>query len=298
MITRIVILLLVVGLAGTAVAQPAGWVEDRQHAQVIERDLLLGFPEGARANLKLTSHRAPQPGGQLIAWTLEVAVNGDGGGFVRNRIEDLRTTVDAIASGGGKVRTLHWSEKADPKQQWVEVRLEWSDDENGILSLVRSVWVHPTGVGSIREHRVECVLAADAAAALRPACDQAMAALEITPLAEREPFTAPAAEPPAEDEAPAPDKLAEPERDSATMRETPESVGPVLATRETRPEQRDLRPFYVGGFLLLVIAVLWWNRRRNAEAIARAEKAEAKSKPEEPAEPLEDEERAEKEDEP
>jgi hypothetical protein len=75
------------------------------------------------------------------------------------------------------------------------------------------------------------------------------------------------------------------------MRETPPHVGPVLATREAPREERDLRPFYVGGFLLLVVAVLWWNRKRTAEALARAEAAEpkAEAKPEEPAEPLADE---------
>jgi hypothetical protein len=283
---RILAVVLLLALASPAAAQPAGWTEDRQHAAVVERDLLLGFPEGARADLALESYRSPTPGGQIIAWMLEVGVNGDGGGYARTRIDDLRTTVDAMASGGGKVRTLHWSEQADAKQKWVEARLEWSDDEHGILSIARAVWVHPAGSASIREHRVECVLAADAAAALRPACDQAIAAMTITPLAEREAFVAAAAEPPAEE--PEPARAEEPHQ----MRETPSTVGPVLATREPeREEPRDLRPFYVGGFILLIVAVLWWNRKRNAEAIARAERAEAKAagKPEETAEPLADE---------
>ena len=112
---RILVVALLFALAGTASAQPAGWVEDGQHAAVIERDLRLGFPEGAQLGLVLSSFRSPTPGGQLIAWVLEVGVNGDGGGYVRNRIEDLRTTVDAMANSGSRVRTIAWSEKADPK---------------------------------------------------------------------------------------------------------------------------------------------------------------------------------------
>jgi hypothetical protein len=280
----IVIVLCLVALAGTAAAQPAGWLADEQHAAVVERDLLITFPEGAQAKLELDSFRSPEPGAQLIQWTLEVGVNGDGGGLVRTRIEDLRTTVEAIAGGGGKVRTLQWSEKADPKQMWVEALLEWIDDDTGVRSVTRAIWVHPKGVASIREHRVECVLASDVGAALLAACDEALGKIAVTPLDQREPFVAANPEPAEGGEVAEGDE----------MRPTPKEVGPVLATREPKKEEpRDLRPFYIGGFLLLVLAVLWWSRKRNAEAIARAERAEAKNsgKPEEPADPLADEEK-------
>lgn len=268
-------------VAGTASGQPAGWLPDRQHAAVVERDLLVTFPEGSQVDLALESFRSPEPGAQLIQWTLEVGVE-DAGGYVRHRIEDLRTTVEAIASGGGTVRTLHWSEKADAKQLWVEALLEWIDDDTGIQSMTRAIWVRPRSVASIREHRVECVVASDAAEPLRAACAEALAQLAVTPLGEREPFAAATAEPP--------EQIA----DGDEMRPTPEGIPPVLATVEPkREEPRDLRPFYIGGFLLLVLAVLWWSRKRNAEAIARAERAEAKlsGTPEEPAEPLADEEK-------
>jgi hypothetical protein len=283
--TLLVVFLIAV-LGGGAAAQPAGWIEDREHAQVIERDLLMSFPEGAQARLALRSFRSPAPGGQLIHWALEVAVTGEGGDFVRTRIEDLRGTVEAMASGGGKARTLHWSEQADPKQHQVEALLEWVDDDTGVQAMVRSVWVRPKGTPTIREHRIECVLAGDAGQALRAACVEALARLAVTPAGEREPFALPGA--PAAPDEPAPDEAT---GDTATMRETPPHVGPVLATREAPREERDLRPFYVGGFLLLVVAVLWWNRKRTAEALARAEAAEpkAEAKPEEPAEPLADE---------
>jgi hypothetical protein len=275
------IVLCSIALAGTAAAQPAGWVADEQHAAVVERDILVTFPEDAQARLELDSFRSPEPGAQLIQWTLEVAVDGDGGRLVRARIEDLRSTVDAIAAGGGKVRTLQWREKADPKEMWVEALLEWIDDDTGVRSVTRAIWVHPKGVASIREHRVECVLASDVNDALLTACDRALGTIAVTPRGEREPFEAAAAEPPPADE-------------PGEMRPTPKEIPPVLATREpTKEEPRDLRPFYIGGFLLLVLAVLWWSRKRNAEAIARAERAEAKvsGKPEEPAEPLADEEK-------
>ena len=276
------ILFCLVGLAGTAAAQPAGWVADERHAAVVERDLLITFPEGAQAKLELDSFRSPEPGAQLIQWTLEVGVHGDGGGLVRTRIDDLRTTVEAISSGGGKVRTLQWSEKADPRQMWVEALLEWIDDDTGVRSMTRAIWVHPEGVAAIREHRIECVLASDASEPLRTACADAIGKLAVTPLDGREPFVVATAEP------------AEPD-EGDEMRPTPKDVGPVLATREPekKEEPRDLRPFYIGGFLLLILAVLWWSRKRNAEAIARAERAEAKvsGKPEEPAEPLADEEK-------
>jgi len=286
----VVSLLALLTTIAAAQAVPAGWVEDRTHAQVIERDILIGFPEGALAKLKLSSHRSPEPGGQLLAWSLEVGVNGDGGGFVRQRIDDLHATVDAIASGSGQVRTVHWSEQADAKQKWVEARLEWADDENDILSIVRAVWVRPASGGTIREHRAECVLAADAAASLRPACDQALAALEVTPLADRQAFEVPGAAAAAPDEADdADDAEAAPAGapaapgEQATMRETPGHVGPVLATREAKTESRDLRPFYVAGFIMLVVAVLLWNRKKRAD-LDRAEAKEAAARPEaEPA---------------
>jgi hypothetical protein len=289
-IRRSLIVLGLLALAGPAAAQPAGWLADREHAQVVERDLLINFPEGARANLQLESFRSPEPGAQLIRWTLEVAVNGDGGGFARARIDDLRTTVEAIAGGGGKVRTLHWSEKDDPKQRWVEALLEWIDDDTGVRSMTRAIWVHPKGVASIREHRVECVLGGGAPEALATACVEEIAKLAVTPLAEREPFVAAAAEAAPAAEPAEPGELG----DSDSMRPTPKDVGPVLHRREPeRQEERDLRPFYIGGFVLLLAGVLWWSRRRNAEAIARAERAEAKAsgKPEEPSEPLADEEK-------
>jgi hypothetical protein len=123
---------------------------------VIERDVLIVFPEGARAKLKLASHRSPEPGGQLISWMLEVGVNGDGGGFVRQRIDDLHATVDAIASGSGKVRTVHWSEQADPKQQWVEARPR-ADDGRHPADRARGSFTAGGGVirgtGSVRARR-------------------------------------------------------------------------------------------------------------------------------------------------
>ena len=48
-----------------------------------------------------------------------------------------------------------------------------------------------------------------------------------------------------------------------------------MACSKTTPlSARDMRPFYVGGFLLLVVALLWWNRKKRAELDAESERVD------------------------
>lgn len=262
------------------VAAPAGWVDDPAHAQVVHRDAVLTMPGGSKPELTVWSFRAPTGGGQVIVWEGRIGVGPDPGGFVRTRLEDLRRTPEIVAAGGGAVSTRNWQERALEQGTLVEANLEWSQDEVGIVSVVRALWTRPeTPTDLIVERRVECVLGSPD---LRAACDQAIAALAPPPgpraSVELKAAAAEAAEEVVEGEPPA-------------MREAPPSTGPVVVAPPKAQESRDLRPFYVAGFILVVVAVLWWSRRRRAEILKEEEGATSDSKAEpEPAPAPSDEE--------
>jgi hypothetical protein len=249
---------------------PPPWPVDATHAAVMMRDLMAPFPENVHATSQVWSLRPPSGGGQLIASALLIGVTGEGQAFIRSRLDEVRRTPEIVAGSDptAKVRTVSWQEKVDDKQRIVDARLEWAQDDHGTISLVRVVWIRPTvPENTIEEFRVECVIATDQVAALRPACEKAIASLRPRTFEERLPIAvaaAPAPEP-ADDE----NELDAP---GASMRETPTTIGPVLASTPAREEARDMRPFYVGGFLLIVIAVLWWNRKKRAELDAESER--------------------------
>lgn len=261
MTIRILSVLALLAIAAPAAAQPvtppAGWVADERHAAVVERDLVAAFGP-IKSDIAVWSWRSPEPGGQIVVSQIDAGVTGTGGGYVRQRVDELRGTVDVIASDGGQVRTVGWTEHTDPKQQVVEAKLEWANDSTGVVSVARAIWTRPAAPGDlVREVRAECLFAADEATRLRPACDQVLAALD--------PGDAPRAtiEMPAVVATP-PEEPSEP----PTMRETPDSVPAVLAQRPpAAKEERDLRPFYVAGFVLIVFAALWWNRKRHKDVL-------------------------------
>jgi hypothetical protein len=253
---------------------PPPWPVDATHAAVMMRDLMAPFPENVHATSQVWSLRPPNGGGQLIASALLIGVTGEGQAFVRSRLDEVRRTPEIVAGSDptAKVRTVSWQEKVDDKQRLVDARLEWAQDDHGTISLVRVVWIRPTvPENTIEEFRVECVIATDQVAALRPACEKAIESLRPRTLDERLPITvaaAPAPEPPDVEN----DDDNELDAPGASMRETPSTIGPVLASKPAREEPRDMRPFYVGGFILVVAAVLWWNRKKRAELEAESER--------------------------
>jgi hypothetical protein len=237
---------------------------------VLLRDLTAPF-ENVRTDAQVWSLRPPGGGGALIASRLLVGVAGEGKEYIRARLEELRRTPEIVAGNDptAKVRTVAWRENVDDKQRIVDAHLEWAQDDHGTLSIVRAVWIRPTDPPeTIEEYRVECVIATEQVAALRKPCEDAMASLVPRAPAERQAIAvaalaAPEPEPADDNEVDAP---------GASMRETPTTIGPVLATKPAREEARDMRPFYVGGFLLLVVALLWWNRKKRAELDAESER--------------------------
>jgi hypothetical protein len=256
------------------ITAPSGWTADDVHREIVERDLLALLPSGATAGARAAAYQAPRGGATLIAWGLEVAVAREGEGLVRARLEDLRTTpADEARIEGGVTRTVDWAETSDAADRMITARLVWSDDTDGILTVARRVWLRPirevVTFDTIVEYGAECVIAADRAAELQPACERALASLSYEPLDHRAPIAMAAIPEPAAAGPAAPQ-----------MRPTPEGTvivpGPGPGPSASR---RDWRPFWVGGGLLIVIAAVLLARSRRKETLTRLEDAEAAGAP-------------------
>lgn len=269
-------------------APPVGWIHDTAHADTVRRGLVAGFPDDAPgAEVRVESFRPPEPGAQLILSRAWFPAPADPATLVRERVEDLRRTVEVMSSGGADgLRQIGWQERSDDAGRLVEATLEWAHDGNQTLSMVRAVWVKLPD--ALAEYRVECVMTLDAVAAIRPACQQAMASLMLPAMAQRQPLAvAPPAVPDA-DEDPLDDRTgatAAPGPVQPGIRPAPDGVAPVVLAQPPRAEPpRDLRPFWLAGGLLLVAAALWWSNARRKKVLD-ADDADAARRDAEPVGP-------------
>lgn len=267
-------------LAGTAHADqapppipgtpPPGWVKNTEHAKLVHNGILVGLPgDLAAANVRVYSYNAPKDpsrgGAQLIFSVVDAAQGDDASAaaYVRARVDELKNTAQVMVNdGGGRVRNITWQEHTDDANRVVDALLEWAHDDNGTQSLVRAAWVKLAGSSQpkayvIEEVRAECVMAADAVATLRPACAEALASMLLPEVAARLPITAAAAVEPVA----ATTAVAEAPSMKATPPGTPVPARPVVQ----RSPERDWRAFYVLGALIVLGAVLMWNKRRREE---------------------------------
>ena len=266
----------VAALAGVAradrvVEPPAGWVSDDNHAKRVQSNLDVRMPEDS--TVEVWSYAPPEKGAQLIVSAITVPVGGDvAGAWVRTRIDELHDTPALMAGDDGKTRTISWSEKAD------EANLEWANDDIGTQSLVRAVWVarkHAEGApDTVEELRAECVMAIDGVAQVRPLCEKALASMALPAAADRVAIATPAAvkEPGDDDDAVVLDGgVATPPAGATIDTAPPGPPGPIISTRPASSGGRDLRPFWVAGGLLVLIASLLWGRKKRSEALASEE---------------------------
>jgi hypothetical protein len=284
--------------------RPAGWVLDDAHAQLVKSSMERELPAGMLGSVEVYSYHPSERGGQLIASLVTVNVVGEAGGaWVRERIDAIQETPSLMAGDTGKVRTISWAEKSDAAAKLVEANLQWANDDDQTVSIVRAVWVrrvHPEGTPDvIEEYRGECVMSADAVATLQPPCVEALGQMMLPPESNRLAIAPPAkvADPEAEgDDEPAvpvapatpatPDTKESPE--GAEIHKTPDSVAPIVVNNPAPSAGRDLRPFWIAGGLLIVVALLLWNRKKRQELIAEEErraKETAKVKPDPEPEP-------------
>jgi hypothetical protein len=281
---------------------PVGWQPDPDHAKVVEQHGRELLPTGMIGDVQVESYAAPTlHGAQLIATSTSVSVVGDGGDWVRARLDELKELPDVGQSAGDQVRVVAWSETPSADGKSVEARLEFADDTIGMVSIVRTIWVRTaanTGspaTSQILEVQGDCEIAADAIATLRAPCEASLASLVVPAADQLQPVSAPAAKPAPDDDtdtddAPAAASGSGSSSASAVPSMGPASsgdLGPILATRPPE-ESRDMRPYYVGGALLLLVAVLLWNRKNRRELLAEEarlekERAEAKKTKEERA---------------
>jgi hypothetical protein len=241
---------------------PAAWTIDPAHADTVKRWIASSMPDGVkRVGIRVWSYRPAVGGGQLIVSVTRIEPPADPAALVRERITDVRSSLDAMAATDGpKVRQISWSEEADAAEKSIEVSLGWAHDGNETLSMVRARFTLDGDV--IDERRVECVLAAGQAAALRDACYAAMESLQLPAAAGRKPLALVAAAGEALD----PGAPTAGGGDAPAVRATPDGVVlPPKAPPAPAAESRDWRPLYVVAGMIVLIAALLWNRSRRKE---------------------------------
>jgi hypothetical protein len=279
-------------IIASILSAPPDWKSDPDHATVVQRDAQAHLPEGVQAQIQVESYLAPVAhGAQLIASATMIAVNGDAGanGLARARIDELKALPDVGTAGGDKVRTVSWSETPDTDGKIIEARIEYADDTIGIVSLIRKVWLRPAHADGKPDVLVElegdCEIAADQAATLRAPCEQALTTIVLPPVDQRGAISAPAAPPPKDDDGD--DDSAGSGSASASASAAPPPTiapapagdlpaGPVIKTMPAPDDSRDMRPFYIGGALVLMAALLLWNRKKRQEMLAEEEAAAKK----------------------
>ncbi len=165
----------------------------------------------------------------------------------------VRDTFDQLRAGSGDV--VSWDEKVE--DNLATATMEWRHKQTETLTLVRSqMWV--TSAGAPHQLRAECIMRAERADEIRAKCENAFAALTVVApdrgaLGPLPTASKPAMQPRPSDAGPNPSS-------SPSLR--PPTAGAVLYNREpvTTPE-KDNTVLYVGGAILLVVAVYMAMRR-------------------------------------
>ncbi len=242
---------------------PAGWVESKEHAALVRQGIDDAIP--GPADIRVYSYSAPTRGAGQMIFSVVGTPAGDeqaAADYVRARVDELHGTAQVMANEGGKVRELGWQEATDPEGRVVDAMLEWAHEDNATHNVVRAAWLKVTGQPDIvLEIRAECVLAAEAVDALRPACADALASMLLPEASKRLPLiptvTKTTAEPP------------------PSMTATPPGTAAPARPLVEPSKKNDWRPFYVIGALIVLASVFLWNRKRREEYDAEDQKKAA-----------------------
>jgi hypothetical protein len=306
------------------VTPPAGWVENTDQAKRVKSQLDMELMS-EDATVEVYGWQPAERGALLLASLVTVEMPPERmGGWVREQIDEIHDTPAMMAGKEGKTRTISWSETADTAD------LEYANDELGTVSVVHVAWVrraHADGApDTIEEYKGECMVSSESAAQYQKPCAEAIAGLTLPAAAERLKIDTPARVAEGGDDDDDDDgsgtgsgtgtgtgTAAGSETGSGTgtgtgtvtsMNNAPEGapLGPVITTKPASKGGTDMRPFWIAGGLLVLIAVLLWSRKKRQELIAederRKEEDEARAKAKKDKKPADakKEEKAEKAD--
>lgn len=272
-------LALVVGRAAPAhaapsslVTAPPGWSADPEQAAELDRRLAkVDHFDGLAAQTAAEAYVAGAPGVALFASRATAALPDPAAAprAARAALDELRAITQRTALTGGAASEHAWQERVDDTARTVSATLRSSDPASHTVETARIVVVSDG-------HRIAAVtgecLAGDAAdRALADACITQLASLDpgIAPgeriaLAPARPAdAAPAARPGRAASAPATISAAPGDPSSPPPRLDGGSrvTLPPMVIAADRPET-DRRPIYLGGGLVVLAVVFWWNRRR------------------------------------
>jgi hypothetical protein len=261
-----VILMMLAGAAraGT-ITPPAGWTSDPETAVRLDKHLdhFGGLPTQATFEV----YRPATAGAVLYVTFAQAAVAAAKRDAAASaELEELRAEVKRH---GGDAKVESSSQAVDPAKQQIEGVLRWRDAAMGLVVSTRIVMA--ADAQRVLAVRGECMLAADAPAALVKACEDALATLDVGLATGRVALAITATEAPAATaaEPPASGSNGPP---AARLDDGSRAVLPPIPVAP-KARETDRRPIYVGGGLIVLAAAFWWNRRRR-EKFERDEKQE------------------------
>lgn len=255
-------LALVLALGGVAhaapVTPPAGWTPDPELATAPQTPRF----GGVATKVTVLAYRAPVTGAVLYVDRAEAELPAERRDALASaELEELR---NAMRRQGASAKAETHVQRFDPATKLLEAALTWRDAAVGLVESSRVV-IASDGPRTVAVAGT-CVLAADVAAAVAKACDDALATLDPeVPVAARVALAivdAPAAAPPG----PAPSSeamSASPQLGPpATLDDGSRVVLPPITVPQTARTTNDRRPVYVGLGLIVLALAFYWNRRQ------------------------------------
>jgi hypothetical protein len=273
------------------ITPPAGWVLD---PSLVPPTATARF--GGASTADILAYRAPSPGAVLFVNRAEAVVAAaDRDRLATGELDEPRS---ALRRAGATAKAEQDSQQFDPAAKQLEANVRWRD-----ASVVDATRMLVAGDDKrLVAVSGQCVLGADVEPALAKACEAALATLDTEiPVATRVALAIVrrgdgGRVEEGEGEAGGAADIARAERDVIVQPEPPpkpiaDTIGdggtslPAIRVDAPAPTP-DRRPVYLGGGMIVLAAVFWWNRKRrekfeaeNAQEMPdRVPRATAKSK--------------------
>ncbi|MBL9019529.1 MAG: hypothetical protein JNL83_35395 [Myxococcales bacterium] len=252
---RALVLVLALTAAASAapvplVTPPAGWVPDPEQAAQLAQKVaaLKHFGGGGKLTVAADAHVPKTPGVALFVTRISAEQ------LAITRELAAREVIDDLKNSAGK--PYDWRVLPASSAKAIVARAEWTDA--GAATQTVGMVVIAASEARFVAVRGECFSADKADGAAVNACVQALASLDPgVPVAERIAFEpAPEGSPPAAEPTP-------PSKSDTAPRLT-DGQDVQMAPIRVAPERQeaDRRPVYLGGAIVVIAALSWWNRRR------------------------------------